>query len=90
MPSGSKPPCRSACSPANAPASAWLGDVGIYDVRGTTQVVRRTSRTGNVELLKICLIERGGALVEQGRRRGALGGSPTSRGFRGRSGRSTG
>ncbi|MEV0071333.1 MULTISPECIES: helix-turn-helix domain-containing protein [unclassified Amycolatopsis] len=52
-----------------------LDDVGIYDVRGTTQIVRRTSRTARTdtaEQLKICLIERGGALVEQGRRRVAL------------------
>ncbi|MFF4594627.1 helix-turn-helix domain-containing protein [Amycolatopsis sp. NPDC001319] len=52
-----------------------LGDVGIYDVRGTTQIVRRTARgvrADHVERLKICLIERGGALVEQGRRRVSL------------------
>ncbi|MFI5611010.1 helix-turn-helix domain-containing protein [Amycolatopsis sp. NPDC051903] len=53
-----------------------LDDVGMYDVRGTTQVVRRTSRTARsetVELLKICLVESGGALVEQARRRVPIG-----------------
>ncbi|WP_326565549.1 helix-turn-helix domain-containing protein [Amycolatopsis rhabdoformis] len=61
--------------PLGALAVMQLGDVGMYDVRGTTQVVRRTSRTAHsesVDLLKICLIERGSALVEQGRRRVSL------------------
>jgi AraC-like DNA-binding protein len=45
-----------------------LGDVSVFDVRGTTQVVRRSAtnaRRQPLELLKACVLVDGLALVEQ-------------------------
>jgi AraC-like DNA-binding protein len=53
-----------------------LDDVGMYDVRGSTQMVRRTSgavRREPLDLLKVCLLERGdGCVVDQERRHVSL------------------
>lgn len=45
-----------------------LGDVGLFHVSGTAQQVRRTpsvARRNPLDLLKVCLMTRGEALVEQ-------------------------
>jgi AraC-like DNA-binding protein len=56
-------------------AGALFDDVGVFDIRGSTQLVRRSPRTARrepLDLLKICLMLRGSATVDQDRRHIAL------------------
>lgn len=56
-------------------AGTALGDVGVYDIRGSTQRVRRSLRTTRrepLDLLKVCLMLEGTATVDQDRHHVAL------------------
>lgn len=49
--------------------SADLGRLGIFDIRGTPQTLRRTSvsvRNAPIDLVKICMVRRGTCIVHQG------------------------
>jgi AraC-like DNA-binding protein len=55
---------------AGSLTAARLGEVGVFEVAGTTQQVRRTRSSAQrepLDVLKVCVLVEGRALVEQGR-----------------------